>query len=665
MGSGVAQKAAQEGMNVVMVDLEVRFVKKGLEGIRKTLDNAIERKLFTPEQTDEIFNRIMGTTDLEEVKDADVVIEAVFEDLHVKKELFKNLDAICNEDTVLASNTSTFSIEKLASSVNRSDSFIGLHFFYHPAKNRLLEIIPGKETSKTAIDKAVTLSNIMGKTHLVVKDSPGFVVNRFFVPWLNEASRILESGISNIPTIDGIAKKFFGIGMGPFELMNATGIPIAHHSCVSLSRALGDFYSPDRALADQFEIGEPWNLQGDINEENEKDVGERLLGVVFTIACQLVDEGVSSIEDVDRGAKIGLRWRFGPFEMMNRYGIERSFEIVKSFVEKHPDLGFPEMLKQQWEEKRPWSFRFVDLNVRDGIAWIVINRPEVMNAINETVMRQLDERFREAEADPKVKAVVLEGAGKAFVAGADIQFFIDKIEQKRIDEIVGFTGYGHTVLNRIDKSDKLVIAKLDGLALGGGAEIALAADTIVATEKGSIGFPETGIGIYTGLGGTQRASRYVGKSLAKYLIFTGATLDARSAESIGLVEYVVPPEDIDKKTAELTKGMDVKTKSSSDKIVLPEKFSTIGQHFSDKNIDELLSEDDLDDIGKKMFKKISRKAPVAIKLANDIIDKGIELDLEKGLQLELDHLKEIFSTKDALEGLKSVVERRRPSFEGE
>ena len=132
-----------------------------------------------------------------------------------------------------------------------------------------------------------------------------------------------------------------------------------------------------------------------------------------------------------------------------------------------------------------------------------------MNAINEEVIRQLDEKFTAANSNPDVKVVVLEGAGKAFIAGADIQFFIRKIKQNKIDDICKFTRYGHSVLNKIDTSNKPVIAKLDGLALGGGAEIALTADTIIATEKGSIGFPETGIGIYPGLGGTQRTTKYI------------------------------------------------------------------------------------------------------------------------------------------------------------
>jgi len=665
MGSGIVQKIAQEGINVVMVDVEDRFVQKGMENIKKTLSKAVERKIFTAEQKETILSHIKGTTDMNKVKDADFVIEAVFEDMDVKKDLFKQLDNICEKKTVLASNTSSFSITELAKSVNRKDRFIGLHFFYHPAMNRLLEIIPGKDTSQEIVSLADVFSQMIGKTAIHVKDAPGFAVNRFFVPWLNEATRFLEEGVANVPTIDDTAKKVFKIGMGPFELMNVTGIPIAYHSTMGLGDKLGDFYLSSNCLKQQFENSQLWDMSGEVDTAKAEAVEERLLGTVFTVACALAEESISSIEDIDRGAKVGLRWGLGPFEMMNKYGIKRSYEIVTKYVKRHPDLKIPSKLKQHYEQKEEWGFNYVDFKIKDNIARIIINRPEAMNAINEEVIRQLDEQFSKANSNPDVKAVVLEGAGRAFIAGADIQYFIKKIEQNKIEDICQFTRYGHSVLNKIDTSEKPVIAKLDGLALGGGAEIALAADTIIATEKGSIGFPETGIGIYPGLGGTQRTTQYLGKELAKYLIFTGKILDAKTAASIGLVEYVVPQDEIDSKISELVSSGKMQKKSMKKEVKLPENFQKIKDYFSDTNIQNMLSgEGYLNELGQKISKTISYKAPLAIKLANKVIDEGSRLDLKEGLEIELSHLPEIFSTEDALEGLNSVVMRRRPTFKG-
>jgi len=665
MGSGIAQKIAQEGIYVVMVDIREEFVQKGINSIKKTLSEGVKRGIFTNQQIKEILKRIQGTTNINEVTNTDLIIEAVPEDLKIKKDLFQHLNKICKEKTVFASNTSSYSITELAASSNRDDRFLGLHFFYHPAKNRLLEIIPGRKTSQKTISIASNFSRLIGKIAIQVNDAAGFAVNRFFVPWLNESTRFLEEGVTNIPTIDVIAKKIFNIGMGPFELMNVTGIPIAYHSAVGLGNKFGKFYQPSNCLTQQFEKHENWDLKGEIDISKSDVIEERLLGAVFIVACILLEEKVSSIEDIDRGAKVGLRWGLGPFELMNKYGIKRSYEIVTKFIKKYPMLKISPILKQKYEQNKQWTFNYVNLEIKDNIARICINRPDAMNAINEEVISQLDKQFTIAENNLNIKAIILEGAGKAFIAGADIQYFINKIEKNKIDDIYRFTRYGHEVLNKIDNSKKLVIAKLDGLALGGGAEIALVADTIVATENGSIGFPETGIGIYPGLGGTQRTTKYIGKELAKYLIFTGKTLDAKNATSIGLFEYIVPSDKIDQKIIELINKKNILKKSSKRMIELPEDFKRIKEYFSDNNIQRVLSgEDDLNELGKKIAKTISYKAPLAIKLANQIIDKGSNLDLHEGLDLELHYLTEIFSTQDALEGLSSVLTRQRPTFKG-
>ncbi len=664
MGSGIVQKIAQEGIEVVMIDMEDRFVERGMENIRVTLAEAVSRRIFTSDMIESIMERITGTTDLNCVKDADLVIEAIFEDFNVKRELFERLDPICDEKTILASNTSSFSISEMSDSLNRKDRFLGLHFFYHPAKNRLLEVIPGIKTSSQTIERGNLFSILIGKTGINVADAPGFAVNRFFVPWLNEATRLLEEGIS-IPTIDETAKKVFKIGMGPFLLMNVTGVPIAYHSTVSLGNKLGDFYGPSECLKQQFEKGEDWILEGVVDRSHEIIVEERLLGAVFTVAGHLVDEGVASMEDTDRGAKIGLRWSRGPFEMMNRYGLENSFQIVERFVKGH-GLTTPKILNRQMKTGEGWNFSLVDLVIKNEIARIIINRPEAMNAINESVVRQLDEQFIKAEKTPGVKAIVLEGAGKAFVAGADIQYFLKKIDEGKINDIVNFTRYGHEVLGRIDNSDKLVIAKLDGLALGGGVELALAADTIVATDKGTMGLPETGIGIYPGLGGTQRTSRYIGKEFTKYLVLTGKTLDAGTALKIGLVEYVFSAGEVDEKIRVMVKRGGIRTKDNRGEIQLPPELEQIKGYFTEEYLEKMLTKDEgLDELGARIAKTIGYKAPIAIKLANKIIDEGSRVSLKEGLEMELQHLPVIFATKDAYEGLNSVIKRKRPVYTGD
>jgi enoyl-CoA hydratase/3-hydroxyacyl-CoA dehydrogenase len=664
MGSGIAQKIAQEGINVVMVDMKDEFVQRGLGIIKGLLEEGVERKIFKPQQVEETLSRIKGTTDFQEVADADLVIEAVFEDKKVKTDLFKKLDEICGEKTILATNTSSFFVKDFTGEISRPDRFIGLHYFFHPAKNRLLEVIPHETTSTETIEKSLLVAKLHGKTSIVVKDAPGFAVNRFFVPFLNEAARMLEEGIADIPTLEEAAKRAFKIGMGPFLLMNVTGIPIAVHAATTLGDELSPFYAPCEILKKQMEKGENWDIEGEVDESKIQAAVDRFNGVCLGVAAALVDEGVASIEDTDRGAKIGLRWIFGPFELMNRIGIDKTYENVEAITKIYPDFKMPKILVKQKELGKPFDFNFVDLDVKENIAYITLNRPEAMNALNEAVVAQLDARFTEAEKNPTVDAIVFQGAGKAFVAGADIRYFVKNIKADKISDIVEFTRKGHELYLRIENSDKLTIVLLDGLSLGGGSELALSCQAIIATPAGSMAFPETGIGIYPGLGGMLRFTRHAGPELAKYYTFTGAPVSVKDAFDLGIVSKIVEPAEVESAIKELvSEGKPDKYRERE----IPEKFKPMAQACTKENVEKLLSgkppEGVPEEIAARTAKIVSYKAPLALKLASEIIDQQMGKTMAEAVEIELGRLSEIFSTADALEGLSSAG-RKRPEFKG-
>ena len=654
MGSGIAQRIAQEDIQVVMVATRDRSIQKGMNNIKATLKEAIDRRILCEERSQKILKNIIGTTDLKLAKEANLVIEAVSEDENVKKDLFKRLDEICHKETIFASNTSSLSISDLAQSTRYRDRFIGMHFFYHPAKNRLIEIIKSKETSEEIVECCLKFSERIGKVAILVKDTPGFAVNRFFIAWLNEAIRMVEEG-TNTATIEDVAKQAFGITMGPFCLMNVIGIPIVYHIASNLGKKAGHFYAPADLFSEQMRSGKPWEIKGSTDELIVDHIQRRLMGVVFFASTQLLEEGVVDIVDIDRGAKIGLRWNKGPFELMNGLGIKEVYNLVEEVASRYK-LTIPPILKRQREQGKPWNIRYVHFVIRDHVAIITINKPESMNSLNPEMVDQLDEAFTQAENSSQVDIILIQGAGKTFVAGVDVGFFVDCVRKKAFDDIYLFLKRTQMLLSRIDNSSKLIIAKLNGPALGGGAELLLVADSIVATEEGQIGFPETGLGIYPALGGTQRLPRYIGKELAKYLIFTGTILDANTAQIMGLVEYIFSSVEIDKKLMELLTTSDIITKSCSKNISLPSDLEYVKSLFSDEKLTTLLTGRDLDihdATAVELSKIIASKAPTAINLANQIIDEGTNMDIEKGLELELGHLKEVFSTDDAREGLTS------------
>jgi len=672
MGSGIAQKSATEGFSVQMVDREQQWVDRGHATIDKFLQEALERRIFRPEQAERIKSSITGVVGNENVSpDTDLVIEAVFEDFEIKREIFSSLDSTCGEHTILATNTSSLSVNELAQQVGRKDRFVGMHWFYHPAKNRLVEIIPAETTSQETMDAVEQYCKTMGKVIIVCKDRPGFVVNRFFVPWINEACRLLEEGVATTAQIDAVACREFRIGLGPFALMNLTGPTIALHSSDYLSEQLSvpRFAGADnmRALVDE---GEMWGIgeDGDCDEEAARKIKERLMGQAFAVCSQIVEEGICSMEDVDRGAKVGLRWTSGPFELANRIGVTEASRMAMEYAEL-AGLDIPEWFSGRTE---PFEFSYVDVDVdEDGIATVLINRPEAMNALNVTVVGQLGDVMEGLNSRTDVSTIVLEGAGKAFVAGADVKFFVDKIEEGSFSEIEDFTKDGHRVLGLIEGSPHTTIALTTGLALGGGLELALSCDYRVGTEKTMLRFPETSIGIYPGLGGTQRATRVCGIEAARFAVLAGNFMDAGAARALGLITHLVDASEVTgtvRGISSIGKPEDKYPGSPSDPSHPVAAMSKA--FYSDSNMASLLSGqvpegfDPEDRNVARQLKSLSRAAPVSVRIASDLLDEALVTDLESGLQLELDALEEIFATKDAREGLSALVEGRRPEYVG-
>lgn len=669
MGSGIAQKYATEGFTVVVLDMNEEAAARGAERVASTLKEGVARKIFSEEQASAILGRMTFTADRTRLKDAALIVEAIFEDKKVKQELFQALDDLCGPETILATNTSSFYVDDMIVGLKYPKRVVGLHYFYHPAKNRLVEVIRGTKTSDVAFQRAWRIQELTGKTPIESKDAPGFIVNRFFVPWLNESMRLVEEGVADIATVEHTAKKAFGVGMGPFELMNVTGVPITLHAATTLGEELGDFYKPCDLIRPVVENKESWDLSGTPDERKHDVVADRLWGVVNQIACRIVfDEWVCTLEDCDLGARVGLRWPMGPFEAMNAMGTDKALAQVKDLARRYPDVDVPEALRAHGRERKPFAIRSVLTRVEDGVGYLTLNRPDAMNALNEAVVGQLAKAFDDLAQNAEVKGIVLEGRGKAFVAGADTKFFVDRIEADDVPRIVKFAADGQDLFRRIDRCEKPVVCALDGLSLGGGSELALACDFIVATERGTLGFPETGIGIYPGLGGTQRSARRAGVPLARWLVLTGDVVDAKRAQALGLVDDVVSAADLQDALKKRALSGEVRGEGAPPKAV-PKGYEALAELFSLpleqlRKGDAKLPEGAEGERLAKTLKKLSFKAPLALEKADELVRMAEGSSLEEGLQAETEGLDAIFRTKDALEGLSSVG-RGRPSFKGE
>jgi enoyl-CoA hydratase len=266
---------------------------------------------------------------------------------------------------------------------------------------------------------------------------------------------------------------------------------------------------------------------------------------------------------------------------------------------------------QKKEEMKPVEFNNVLFEIEKPIAIITINRPKALNALNEETLRELDVLVDQIAANHEIQAVIITGQGNAFVAGADIA----AMQNKSVLESRVFAQMGQQVMMKIERLEQPVIAAVNGYALGGGCELAMACDLRIASEKAKFGQPEVGLGIFPGFGGTQRMPRLVGAGKAKELILTGDTIDAAGALAIGLVNHVVAPE-------------------------------------------ELMA------FCKALAQRMTSKAPLAVRMAKQAINEGLQVDIDRGMTIEQDLFGFCFSTQDQREGMTAFLEKRKPEFQG-
>ncbi len=274
----------------------------------------------------------------------------------------------------------------------------------------------------------------------------------------------------------------------------------------------------------------------------------------------------------------------------------------------------------------------IDMEMENGIATIYMNNPP-MNVLCSELLIELDSVLEELEEDESLRAVIVTGKGRAFVAGADIK----EMKDMSFDEAWEFTELGQNVLSRLEELHVPVIAAVNGFALGGGTEVALACDIRIASKAAKFGQPEVNLGVIPGFGGTQRLARSIGPGKAKELIFTGDIISAEEAFNIGLVQHLV-------------KGYQ---ENDNGEIVKDEK----GRPIQDN--------EPVFNAAMEMAEKIAEKGPVAIENAKVAIKEGIDLPLYEGLEVEAEMFAELFDTEDQKEGMDAFIEKRKPLFKGE
>lgn len=340
MGAAIGLNAAASGYRVIYKELNDELVAAMYDRwVKGALEKRVSKGKMSQQEMDQVASLISGTASFSDLAPCDLVIEAAVEKMDLKIQIFEALDAACRPDTILASNTSTFLIERLMASVSNPARTAGLHYFFPANVNRLVEVIRQKATSDATFEALMGFAQKNRKVPIAVKDFPGFAINPLFI----SSYMLLDSYYGdayNVATLDHISQKALGVRFGIMWVQNASGLGTAYHAAVSMNDYLADTEIGYPAVPDQlklqFESGSPWNLEdGPIAEDPEllKGVHDRLLGSIFTISTHLIEQGVVSIKDLELGICTALAWPKGPFAMMNALGMEESSRLVALTVE--------------------------------------------------------------------------------------------------------------------------------------------------------------------------------------------------------------------------------------------------------------------------------------------------------------------------------------------
>jgi enoyl-CoA hydratase/3-hydroxyacyl-CoA dehydrogenase len=657
MGGQIAQTIAAAGIPVVLKDIDQQLVQAGLEEARNVtagqVGKLVERGKLTPEQGEaqiaEIVARIEGTTSYAPFGDVDFAIEAVPERMDIKQAVFAELDAATPGHAILASNTSSLSITEIGEATLRADKVVGFHYFYPASVMPLIEVVEGDETSQETLTAAVTFAQAIRKQPITCAEVPGFVVNRILNAGTSEIWRAQEQHSLSIKLIDEGVGAANVVPMGPYFLVNLLGLDTVLH----VAEHLADSYGPERFYVpkgmqklvaegklgaktggDGFysPTGEP-NLEGD-GEPDVPELVELLTLKTFVEACLVLEEGVAVHRDIDFGlmAGAGLDPRRGlmpPFMKADVEGLDTILECLENAQERHGErFAPPRILRRlvaqgRLGQKSGQGFyaypqpdaddsapptQVVKLETRpDGvaIAWLANGQ---MNSIAPAVIEDLGKVWAKVKASG-VRALVIASSNPfLYSAGADIKAFT------QMDEAGGeqLIHSAHALFRELGSEGIATIAAVNGLAFGGGCELAMSCDVRIAARSALFGQPEIKLGIIPGFGGTQRLPRLVGQSKALEMNLVGDPIGAEEAYEYGLTSAVVDDHEL---------------------------------------LDTALA----------WARRLAGQAPLAVAQIKQASAKG---DLDEGIEAEKRAFATVFASADAKEGIAAFLGKRAPRFEG-
>ncbi len=657
MGGQIAQTIAAAGIPVVLKDIAQELVDLGLEEARRATAGALEKlvekgKLSEEQaaaQVEEVVGRITGALDYSGFGDVDLVVEAVPERMEVKQAVFAELDGVTPGHAILASNTSSLSISEIADATLRPEKVVGFHYFYPASVMPLIEIVQGEETSGETTQAAVGFAQAIKKNPIVCAEVPGFVVNRILNAGIAEIWREQEAKGLSITQIDEGIAAAKAAPMGPYFLVSLLGLDtVLHvaehlHESYDLEGDVGRFYVPDgmARLVSEGKLGAKTGGEGfydpqgkpNLEGEAEPDIAalvEMLVLKTFVEAALVLEEGVATHRDIDVGMMAGAgmdprRGLFPPFMKADMDGLDAVLERLEAAEEQHGErFAPPTILRRlvaqgrlgqksgqgfyawpQLDDEQPGEVVKLETRGDVAIAWLANGQ---MNSIAPAVVEDLGKVYEVAKGKGVKALVVASSNPLLFSAGADIKAFT------QMDEAGGraLLDQAHALLRSFEQGSIATIAAVNGLAFGGGCELAMACDVRIAAQSALFGQPEIKLGIIPGFGGTQRLPRLVGTNKALEMNLTGEAISATEAHEYGLVNRVVVDHEL---------------------------------------LDTALA----------WARRLAEQAPIALEQIKRVSGAG---DLDDGIAAEKAGFAVAFGSADGKEGISAFLGKRKPEWQG-
>lgn len=368
MGHGIAQIAAIAGYDVSLRDIEKSFLDRAMDKIKWSLDKMVEKKKLTQTEADRVFSRIIPMTDIQQaMKDTDLLIEAVPEDMDLKKKVYHELNKYADSKTVYASNTSTLPITEMGALTDRPERFVGVHFFNPPQLMQLVEVIPGAKTDQSTIDLAINFIVHIGKQPILCrKDVAGFIVNRIFIPLVHEAIYCKDRDGASMTQIDSAVKFKMAFPMGIFELADFTGIDIIHKATTEMYLRDKKVVNPHPMIKKLFEEGYLGQKSGkgfyeykgndyeriNLTEDQAQTYNPiKLIAVAANHAAWIISNGVCDMQDLELSLKLGMGLKSGLFKTIDNFGIENIIKNLEHLQQSYGSYYEPDKYLLEYKSK--------------------------------------------------------------------------------------------------------------------------------------------------------------------------------------------------------------------------------------------------------------------------------------------------------------------------